>query len=255
MNDVSQPVAHLPEDELIRHLDGELDASEREQLLAHLAECGACAERLDTLRLQSQAASELIARVPVPALSDFRRARMRAVLKAAQQQDARRHTRPRRWMLRAAATGTVVFTAALAAEPVRTWIAERWDELSPRTESSVNSPATLSAREAGPRITFEAAGEVFRLELVHSQRQGTLTLRMEDGEVASAQVIGGTGDILVLPDGIRIANQPDSSADYLVTLPAHLGAIHLRVGIAQAVTIRPNLQTLVFDLGGGEPRE
>ncbi|HEV2131657.1 MAG TPA: zf-HC2 domain-containing protein [Longimicrobiaceae bacterium] len=260
MNMTTRPVPHLTEGELVQHLDGELSAADRERVLAHAATCGECVERLRALQAQSDAFAELVVRLPAPRYGELRRARTLTVLKRAETQASARRRSGSRWPLRAAASVAVIFTAAFTVEPVRAWMMEQWEGLT--TPTAIERAGPLAANEttweASPQIAFEPVGEVFVLELRHPQRRGTVTLRVADVPQATAQVVGRRAeDLLVLPNGIRIENAADASADYLLTLPAGLRLVRLRPGSAPEITIPLDgvaARTLVFDLGSRQLR-
>lgn len=257
MNMTTRPVPHLTEGELVQHLDEELSAADRERVLAHAATCGECAERLRALQAHSDALTELVVRLPVPQYGELRRARTLAAMSRAEAQTLARRRSGARWPLRAAASIAVIFAAAFTVEPVRAWVAERWEELASamHAEHPTASAVPESAREESPLIAFQPTGEVFLLELRHPQRRGTVTLRVADVPHATAQVVGQRAeDVLVLPNGIRVENAADASADYLLTLPAGLRLVRLRLGSAPEITLPlENLAspTLVFDLARG----
>lgn len=217
-------VAHPADGDLIRYLDLQLDDGERKAVLAHLSDCDTCVERLRALREQTEVVSAYLGRLDEGVLAD-ELARARA-LRAARQ------ARPKRFggLERVAAVAAIVGVVTLGVEPVRAWVVERLASLTgggaPLAEVQ---PETVLER--GSVVAFEPAGETFVLEIEHPQAVGEVRIEVRDVPSASAQIVGGRDEtILVLPSGVRVENEPTSTADYLLSLPSHLRLVQVFAG-------------------------
>jgi hypothetical protein len=202
---------HVDDGALIRYLDREAVAHERETVGTHLGACEACAGRLAQLERRAAAFS--------------------AALGAA---DAGRHAPPaHRWGLRAAAAVLVVLAIGGTVRPVRAWIVERaqaiWAALS-GDGGDAGAPIDDVA-VAASAVSFVPAEGAFTVEVAQWQSGGRLTVEAAPGDTARAAVLGGTGaeSLVVLPAGLRIANPPTSGASYRVTLPSRLQPVRVVV--------------------------
>ena len=124
---------HVDEGLLHAYLDGELAAAERDQVLAHLAECAACRVRLDEERALVARAGELLGRAAPPTRQPAPFAGLR-----------RSHSPP--WRVPAAWAATVVIAFAVG------WYAQGERIAGKATEraiqSEANGPATTGSRPA-----------------------------------------------------------------------------------------------------------
>jgi len=209
---------HTDDGALVRWLDGEAIGEERHALAAHLTACAVCEARLATLK--------------------DRAARVSRALVAADEHVARRARPGGNWGLRAAAGVAVLLGVGLAVEPVRAWILERAETVWTVVTGDRGTPApaspdgqTAAGDPAAASITFVPSGDVFVLEVASRQDGGELVIETVGTGTASATVAGGTGgeSFVVLPSGLRVANDPASHAEYLVRVPAGLRAIVLVV--------------------------
>ena len=197
---------HADDGELIRLVDGECSAEERAWLEGHLATCGPCAERRDTLARLSGAITAALA-------------------------TGDRIVRPQRWRtaaLRAAAVLLLVAAAAASAQPARAWLSARWADVralvAPRAGPRSDSPGAATVR-------FVPTTSVFTIEVVARQEGGVLTIELSGDTIATASVTPGTRgeELIVLPAGLRIVNRPRDRARYDVRLPRGVGEVRLRI--------------------------
>lgn len=223
-------MSHLSEGDLVRFLDRQAPAADLGWMTAHVASCGRCAGRLETLRSQSEAVSRYVGSLDAGVVADdLSRARALAAARRA----ARPAATPRRvpsygWM-RAAAAIAVVAVGALGIQPVRAWVADQWAALTGDeaiAPAPVATPASVLAE--GSVVSFEPAGDVFVLEIRNAQAVGDVHLRITDVPRASATVMDGADEaILVLPSGVRIENAEGSTASYSITLPSTLRLVQI----------------------------
>lgn len=238
MSEKTLNAPHLSAGDLIRYLDHQVDGAERRGAVRHLTGCEACAERLAALGEQSQQAAEYLASYQTDARADDM-TRARALAAARRARPARRG-----WGsgagIRAAAVLAVLATGAVAVQPVRAWMVDRWEALTGSLQDDA-AVAVESARiaESGSPVAFVPVGDVFVLEVVNAQPTGSLTLEMEPGaEEATAQIVNGAGEtLLVLPSGVRVENTPGSTAAYRVTLPSNLRLVQVFAGGAPVAMI------------------
>lgn len=148
------------------------------------------------------------------------------------------------WRWRAAAAAALFALAAVGVPPVRAWIVQTartlWAAARPPKPAAL-SPSTGSAAGAGA-VTFSPAAGSFVLQVVRPQPAGTLTVETTGRATASAAVSGGRGgaELVVLPHGLRIVNDPGTTASYVVRVPASLGRISVGVGEAAVRTLVPS---------------
>jgi hypothetical protein len=105
-------------------------------------------------------------------------------------------------------------------------------------------------------VTFAPPAGRFVLRVAEHQAAGTLTVELTPDSTATASVTGAgeAADLLVLPDGLRIANRGASAAAYLVRLPARLNRIDVQIGRDALRVLRPDGATRrwVLDLRASE---
>jgi hypothetical protein len=236
MTKTTQNPAHLTDGELVRYLDHEVEEAERRELMRHLSSCDACAERLQTLSDKSREVGRRIAALDADARADeLTRARALAAAR-----NARRAHRPAGMQpARVAAVLATIALGSLTVQPVRAWLMDQWESL---TDADVAAPIATAPRaldESGSRVRFTPTAEVFTLEIDHLQTTGSLTIQLGGADPATAQIVNGAGEnLLVLPSGVRIENREGSQADYLVTLPANLRTVQVVAG-QTAIAIIP----------------
>lgn len=241
---------HLPDGEMIRLVDGEVDREERGAAEAHLAECAACGRRLRQLRARSLRLGSLLresdwevppAAPPVSAAPAAQGGDELARLRARRGQAAR----PRAWM-RAAAVALLLLGAGVAASPLRAWIVEwageRWAALVGGAAESDAAPAAPSAAlPAGSRVQFTPRGDALTVEFASRQEAGTLEVATGGSGQVVAEQVGGSepAELLVLPSGVRVRNHPASTAGYRITVPPGIRRVLVRVGGGPPVVLAP----------------
>ena len=224
-------MTHPDDGTLIRYLDDECEDSERSEVQRHLADCPACGGRFAALRARAAMVS--------------------AALRAADPVTARRRT-ARRWGVRAAAAAVIVLGIAGTVTPVRAWIVQGtrvlWAAITGRTDAQGAAPPPSMHPSAS--VAFVPLGTEFTLEVTSRQAAGRLTLAGVPGDTATTVVTGGSGSeqLIVLPDGLRIANTAGSGASYVVKLPSRLAHVRVRVGPRSELTFDPRGAPLEIDL-------
>jgi predicted anti-sigma-YlaC factor YlaD len=224
--------AHLQDATLVRQLDGALEDDEIAIVPLHLASCGACAERLATLGRRFERLGELLAATDVPVPTTALRA-------------------PRRFVpQRAGAAAAVVLafaTGVVAVRPARAWIVERSVELWTLVTGGAEAAPAVDEGPAAPTATaaavsFTPSGQQFLIRVTGYQLAGTVTVETAAVSEVTAEVRGGgeTEDIVVLPDGLRIVNAGQSTADYHVLVPATLREITVEVAGRVAARLEPS---------------
>lgn len=121
---------HPGDEDLLRHIDHQLDLEEGRRVRAHLLHCGECSARAERMMEESGAVSSALRELEVR--PDPRRAEALAAVRAAEARarQARRFTRPRGMgFLRAAAIVLVVVSASMFAPPVRAWVGDRVEKM------------------------------------------------------------------------------------------------------------------------------
>ena len=146
---------------------------------------------------------------------------------------AARHRTIVRW--RAAAAIALFAVAVVGVHPVRAWILQAARVLWSAASGAPRPAAPPVARVAGAStVTFSPPSAVFVLRVAQAQSGGTLTIETTSASSASASAGGGQGsaELVVLPDGLRIVNDPASAVSYVVRLPATVARIEVGVGAA-----------------------
>jgi anti-sigma factor RsiW len=223
---------HVDDGALVRYLDREAGADERETVGAHLGACDACAGRLAQLERRSAAFT--------------------AALRTA---DPDRRAAPaRRWGLRAAAAILVVLAVGGTVRPVRAWIVERAQAIWAALSGDVGDAAIPgdNAAVASTAVSFVPADGAFTVEIARWQAGGRLTLEVTAGDTARAAVAGGSGaeSLVVLPARLRIVNPAASTASYRLTLPDRLGRVRVIVADGPARIFDVGDGTVNIELGG-----
>jgi hypothetical protein len=237
--------SHIDDGDLVRLLDGECSAAEREQLDDHIAVCPDCKTNADSLQrasaLFSKSALELDAREPErskPELSLGRRYARR------QTQFSFLSVR----VLRAAAV-LALMIVAFTATPARAWLVQGWESLVSLVRSETPEVPEVPAvpEQASATVSsilrFSPRGSQFRLEFMSWQAGGTLVLQLDSAATASAGIVGeeGNEEMILLPNGLRVRNSDGSSTSYEVRLPLSLSVIE--VSIAGSTLLRLDVQS------------
>lgn len=243
MNRVIGTAPHPSDGELVRYLDAELSELEERRLRAHLKGCAECSARAEAIASDSTVVGRYIAETALVGADAVTRARALASVRKA-------NSRPRRMIrpLHGVAAACLLLVLALTAQPVRAWIAERWVGLR-GTEAVTAEVATLPTTvvRRNSVVAFAPRGDRFDLQVERYQPGGTLTVEVRNVGRASAQVLNGANEtMLILPTGLRVENRPGSVASYLVTVPANLPVLHVSVAGESVATIQVDQGELPF---------
>ena len=223
-------VAHLDEAALLRLVDGEAhDALPAVE--THLSACGDCSRRLDIVRRRSEALSSILARASVEPLDDGLRYQQRMAIEARLARSPRRLARPawRSPLVRAAAAIVILAGLAAAAPPVRSWIASHISLISPPTVTPVPAGVKPRPNLAPNEVYFAISGPELAVTLTSPQLTGRLIVRRAEDTRSSASVVGGSAELVVLPDGVRIRNDTASAASYVLRAGAGVQRVRLRI--------------------------
>jgi anti-sigma factor RsiW len=194
-------MTHPDEGALLRYLDGQLLASEIENVQEHLSTCITCAARNEEIR-------RTLSRVTV-------------ALREMDTDPRRSRTRDIRWL--AAAAAVVLLALASSVAPVRAWILNRtqalWEAVVASEGATTTIPDTAHVVEpTTASVSFVPTTDVFILEVTARQVVGSLTVEIGDNDTATATIAGNgqNEELVVLPNGLRIVNAPGSVATYVV---------------------------------------
>jgi len=243
MTDTPRDMPSLLDGRLIRLLDGEATADERDELLQLLESSAEARERYASLEGASGRLSEsLTAETDVPVLPPL---------------DLPQRVAPGRTIFRfpavspgwrVAATVAFLLAAGLTVQPVRAWLVtgvNRVMEMLSPEDQPVPAVVVEQQEDSGPsRVSFVPDTDVFVIEVSAPQATGTLFVETVTGvdQVVAAVVNGEGENLLVLPSGLRIGNQAASTADYRITVPARLSSVEIRVAGAVVATLTPGSQ-------------
>ena len=231
---------HLDDAMLVRHLDdraGDANSDAR----AHLVTCGRCLARLELVRQRSDALGAALKRAPVVPLDARAREEQCAAIETRLATRKRASRRAPLWhspWLRAAAGIVIVAGIAAAAPPVRAWIAARVDALTsaPRPERGTSAAPRESAREAPTsEVYFATTGRELEITFTARQAAGEILVTRAGEARSSVSVIGGSEELVVLPNGVRVRNEATSTSSYLIR--AASGVEHVRVRTAAVDTV------------------
>lgn len=214
MNSTAHATGRHPEDGmLLRFLDGECEADEREGFATHLAACMTCQARLDAFRALSATISRRLA-------GD-----------APMRQPARR----RFPLLRAAAVIFCIGAAAASAQPISRWLTRLTRHTAAASHGATPLPvvrdsAGVARGHAG--VSFVPAGTTLEITFRAMQRSGSLTMAPSaDSSVAFGVSDGSVApDVTVLPTGLVIANTSADTVSYRITIPGAVAAVSLTIG-------------------------
>jgi hypothetical protein len=227
MNRVVGTAPHPSDGDLVRYLDTELPELDERRLRMHLNGCAECTARVEAIASESSAVARYIAKTGLAGPDQVTRARALAAAKRANAQPRRKG-----YAMRGLAAACVVLVLALTAQPVRAWISERWDGLRGASASPAEVatlPAAVVRRSSV--VAFAPRGALFDLQVERFQPGGTLTVEVRDVNRATAQVLDGANEtMLILPSGIRVENRAGSHASYLVIVPSDVPLLRVTVG-------------------------
>jgi hypothetical protein len=211
---------------LVQYLHGELDAQQETGVSEHLAVCQPCRTLVESLQVRMRAASDVLrlSAFEAPGTVEWQRLLESVRAAAPARQKAARLRLAAGWII---GLGTV---AGLSSSPVRAWMAERWTNLI----QDAPAPGQLqhdgqATGQAG--LIFEPERDRLDIAFQTTQPGGTLIVRYTDATTVSVTVTGGHTEQLAWRRGsVRIVNQPDARASYLVTLPRSVERVSIRVG-------------------------
>lgn len=226
---------HLTEGELVRYLDGEIEAGERSRIAEHLLACSSCRAQLEQIRSAREELEGLLNQAEISPDAARKEAARAAMERALAQSRRRAAPRFRGAWLRAAAVATVLLASTLSISPARAWVAQLWHGAVEQVERLAGveapAPAPVELSLSNATIGFVPRGERFLLEVRSTQRSGSLVLGIADGASVTASASGEEEiALLVRQDGMRIENSPNNTADYAIRLPAQLREVRIRVG-------------------------
>ena len=222
---------HLEDGEFLRAIDEQLEHDESARVLQHLASCDVCARRMQQLHGRQQRLSSLLhdSDFDMPALAppvhdnvidiDAERAR-------------RREPRTRLPWLRIAAGIVLMLGVALTMTPLQAivgnWLRAQWSRVV--GEEQVTDPSQPEApTPPGPDITFAHSGATFQLNLAHAQADGTVTVRLTDSADVTAKASRAGVEMLLLPNGLRLVNDPSATGSYEILVPTTVTDVTITV--------------------------
>lgn len=154
------------------------------------------------------------------------------------------------------AAAVALLLVGVGVPPVRAWIVSSaraiWNSVRPAP-----APAPAPVTPAEPDAALLGAvtipvSDVFALRVTSRQTAGAVIIETTSDTVATASVraAGSAGELVVLPDGLRIVNEPASTANYLVRVPGSVSRITVQVGGAAPRVLKPGPGTRwTVDLG------
>jgi len=213
---------HPDDGALLRYLDGQLLADEEAVVSQHVGTCVECTTRQEEIRRTLNTVADALQ------LTDARTQGSRG--------------RSIKWPVAIAAG--VLLALMLGVAPVRAWVLRLsktlWETVVPSEVTNPITPDTSLAVEPGEAtVSFVPQADVFVVEITTRQLEGSLTIEIVDHDTATATIvgIGDTEEIIVLPNGFRVVNAQNSTAKYVVRLPARLDQINILVAGEPAVLL------------------
>jgi len=230
--------------ELVRYLDGELDAAGRARVEAAAAADADVAARLDMLRRRGNRLRRMLERtdpVAPPA-----RAQPEEAVKLAGS--------PALTLMRAAAVLLVLVGVVTLVPPLRAWIVEQWQRVAPSAEPAAPGQPPLLRTPDTVSIAFPATYQSFDFELIARQEAGTIRIRVADVEQVAAEMHTRTNteEFFRFPGGLRIVNTATSVADYDIVVPPRVRIVRVTIAaekIAEYSTRQEEGKERVFELG------
>lgn len=266
---------HLEDGDLVAYMDRQMDRSRLRWAGGHLEACAECAARLEALRGRAAALPAWLADLDEPVSADRRAQAMAAVEQARFRRPAATGAGSR-GMLAAAAMVALMLTVAFGTPQGRAWVggAVEWgfgrpkprateaapvqatpgqqaavpaaDSMSTTTPGEAAAPRATGSR-AGDRVPpgmsapvrFNPTGNYVLLQVDARQREGSITVWVEERPSSEGQVVAGrTGETLQpLGDGLRLRNARSSRADYTVRVPTRVRFIRVKIGDEPETTI------------------
>ena len=218
--------AHASDADLVRLLDGEAAPRIGGDAEVHVASCADCSARLARLRARSSSLSALLFATDAPVPSPDR------LRPPARTTPVRRAPRLR---IAAALVVAAAGIAAAATPRVRGWIATRVSSEAPQANSAPMTHSARTSESGGAVIGFAVERSELAVRVILPQTSGVLELHAGDQALATAEVVHGDGEgLVVLPGALQVRNHEGSTASYRVTLPGGVNAITVRIGDAPA---------------------
>lgn len=229
------PVEHIDDGELVRYLDNELELEAVARVRRHLAACRDCQAKFDALRERAESFRQAMAGIDLPAAP---------ASEASVPSIHRSPTVSRGW--RMAAMIAVVIGITLTVTPARAWLLETMRSVKTLFQPADQAPPTTipDIPVTGSSVRFAVSDSVLFLEFAVRPKSGTLSVQRGTSETqVSATMQGGTGDdeLVVFPDGVRVVNTTESTADYGVTLPTTVVMVEVRVARVVVARHRPGM--------------
>ena len=250
MSTETNPISDL---ELVRYLDGELEAKERSALASRLAAAPEAAARLEQLRRRSGNLSTLL-RTRDPSGTETRASA--EVIRPTMTKPAARYGWPP--YLKAAAVVALLLTGALAVPPARAWLLARLLDAgsaiglgaAPTSVRVTTTPAPAPTGVSTTEVTysFQVSSDTFTIEA--TQTAGRIIVQRSADASASAETAGaGNESILILPRGVRIEGPSSASTVYTIKLPDRVRVVRIQRSTGVALhSLRPD-QPLQVELG------
>lgn len=218
--------------DLVRYIDGELDAAATARIHAALAGNATLAARLETLRRRTAGLHTLLARTDPPA----GRTDPPADIGRSSSPGSPGGGGPGPWLLRAAAVILVFAGVVSLVPPLRALVLDGWTRLTAADEAPARPappppPELLAVPDTVTAERVEVRFDSFDFELTAWQESGTLRIRVEDVESARVEIVTRTTReaFVRLPNGMRIINTAESVADYEVVLPRRVRLVRVTV--------------------------
>ncbi len=223
---VTEDDRHVDDGDLMRLNHGECDPADERLIRSHLAGCAACrnnAEELAQLaRGFSGALSELEEPVPAP-VPRYRREPRRSF-----GQTVGRFGQSRR-SARVVTAVVAVLAVTLTVTPARAWVLGR---LAALKSLVVAVPVEQQPQLQQPTsfVSFVPTSGEFLIDVTRTQPGGTLSIVVDTVTAASARILGGGNEeVMVLQAGFRIRRNASSRASYEFRLPRSLELVEVRV--------------------------
>lgn len=266
---MSDRAGHLDDGALVRVLDRQPTPGEE---AAHLADCTLCRARLHTLEVRSAGFSELLmagrAAEPAPPADLWQRVQAAAPGGAGGAVVDLARERERRagrgsgfpWgspAARAAAVAGLLLAGALAAEPVRAWIAEGIERAvlaltgDPQAAPG-RAPAPAESAAPAVKVSFVPAGDRLLIRIDEPQPAGTVRVVFENRPDALGEVLTEDEDasLLVLPDGFRARNAGGKDWSYRFHVPATLAGVRVLIAGRPVAELMPADGSAVLEVRG-----
>jgi anti-sigma factor RsiW len=229
------PTRSCPDIEiLLGRLDGELDASRRAALDAHVDTCPKCAQTVRELEARSQYVSAWLAKhdPAVPDRSTY---------------DLRLRAGTPFWRRRWAIVIGVVVAVAVAAGPARAWLLGHLGLTRARVTQTTDdrqSPTTATS--------FVPQGSIVTVGFDAGVRGRTLMVTRSADSRASLDGTASSAEVVVRPDGFDVHDAHQSPLAYRLSVPSTVTTVRVKVDGAEDVVVHPepSVQVVAIPAGG-----